>query len=248
MSDYLLGTDLLGDVDILDEAPFHLDPFRDLVGATSTISVQDVTPPALTVTPFLQPAAAPQPLVDDALYGPGSSSGTYYTDKATITAVQKKLQQLGYFNGTVDGKFGPQTNAAIKNYSGKDGPPDDDLLKKLGLSKEIAFDDSEVDSMKVQAANAATPAQVQVVAAKVEQLTQGSSPEVRAQAQAAKSAAAVAVTPQQVEQAKKQMRVVLEKAQSERKLPGWKIGLIAAGSAVGAAGLFGLVSLLRRKA
>jgi peptidoglycan hydrolase-like protein with peptidoglycan-binding domain len=54
-----------------------------------------------------------------------------YTDKATIKAVQKKLASIGYFHGVVDGKFGPVTNAAIVNFSGRNGPPDDALLLKL---------------------------------------------------------------------------------------------------------------------
>jgi peptidoglycan hydrolase-like protein with peptidoglycan-binding domain len=243
MSDYFVGTDLLGDVDILGE---NTDPFHDLVGAGSTISVQDVTPPTVTTSPYLQSEQPVQPLVDGALYGPGSSSGTVYTDKATITAVQKKLKALGFFHGTVDGKYGPLTNAAIKNYSGKDGPPDDALLDKLGLRSELSFSDEEADSMKVAVASASTPAQVQTIAAKIENLTVRSSPQVRAQARAVKQAADTAVTPQQVEQVKKQAQVVIEKAQSERGVAGWKVGLIAGGVALGVGLIAGGIALARR--
>jgi peptidoglycan hydrolase-like protein with peptidoglycan-binding domain len=203
-----------------------------------------VTPPSLTIIQPMAPSPTP---VEEPLYGPGSSTGNYYTDAATVTAVQKKLKALGYYPYSVDGKYGPNTDAAILNYSGQHGPPDDALLQKLGLREEIKFDDDEADSAKIQAATATTPAQVQVVAAKVENLTKNSSPEVKAQAQQAKQAAATAVTPTQVQQAKQQVQQVISNAQAEQGMPGWKIGLIAGGVAAGSALLFGVISLFRRK-
>jgi peptidoglycan hydrolase-like protein with peptidoglycan-binding domain len=70
-------------------------------------------------------------LGDGPMYGPSMSSGQVYTDKATITAVQKKLASIGYFNGVVDGKFGPVTEAALFNFSGQHGPPDGAVITKL---------------------------------------------------------------------------------------------------------------------
>ena len=67
---------------------------------------------------------------DDPEFGPGTG-GTHYTDKKTITEVQQKLEQLGYFHGVVDGKYGPVTEAAIFNFSGVHGPPDDAVLAKI---------------------------------------------------------------------------------------------------------------------
>jgi peptidoglycan hydrolase-like protein with peptidoglycan-binding domain len=77
-------------------------------------------------------------------------AGDVYTDKETITAVQKKLAAIGYFRKTVDGVYGPDTEAAlflfsgqhgppngaviIKLFSGQNGPADPALLKRLGLS------------------------------------------------------------------------------------------------------------------
>ncbi len=217
----------------------------DILGAESKITVENVTPPSAVST--FGPVASSTPFLEygppapAGMYGPGSSSGTYYTDKATVTAVQKKLKSLGYFNGNVDGIYGPLTNAAIKNYSGKDGPPDDALLDKLGLRNQVAFSDDEVDSMVVQAKTASTPAQVQVVAAKVTNLAP---PELKQEAQAAQFAAATAVTPQQVEQSKKLTMAVLTKM---KPMPAWKVGVIATGSACGAAALIGAIMLLRRK-
>jgi peptidoglycan hydrolase-like protein with peptidoglycan-binding domain len=70
-------------------------------------------------------------LGDGPMYGPSMSSGQVYTDKATITAVQKKLASIGYFNGVVDGKFGSVTEAALFNFSGQHGPPDGAVITKL---------------------------------------------------------------------------------------------------------------------
>jgi hypothetical protein len=176
----------------------------------------------------------------DPLYGPGSSSGTYYTDKATITAVQKKLKSLGYFHGTVDGVYGSVTNAAIKNYSGKDGPPDDALLQKLGLSKEIAFTDAEADSMIVKAKTATTPAQVQIVIAEVEKRAANASPEVKAKLAEAKKAAAGASTPAELEAAKAKAETAITTASSWWQQPAWvggwerwKVALAAGGGGAG---------------
>lgn len=261
--EYFIGCDCLGAED-LDEEQVEIDIFGDLdpraayeeldeargvdlvaLGAESRISVEDVTPPSYVST---QSPVSESPILE---YGPplsGAGSPVRYTDKPTITAVQKKLASLGYFNGVVDGIYGPQTNAAIKNYSGKDGPPDDALLQKLGLVKGIAFLDEEVDSMKVQAKSASSPAEVKVVAAKVEKLvtdSPGLPPEIKREAQQATLAAQTAATPAQAADAKQKVEAVIAKIPSQ-KMPGWKIGVIAAGAAVGLGALFGGISLLRR--
>lgn len=170
--------------------------------------------------PPLVPPPAP-------VYGPASSPGTYYTDKTTITAVQKKLEQLGYFHGVVDGKFGPVTEAAIFNFSGQHGPPDDAVLAKLGLSKSVSFDDAEVDSMIVQAKTATTPAQVKVVAAKIEKLAENAPPAVKQEIAAAKQEAAAATTPEQAAAAGAKLANATAKLKSG--MPGWQIGLIVGG-------------------
>lgn len=190
-------------------------------------------------------------LVDEILgaeqyFGPGGA-GPVYTDKATITAVQKALEKKGYFHGTVDGKFGPITEAAIFNFSGQHGPPDDAVLLKLGVkppgAKSVSFSDDEVDSFVVQAKTATTPAQVQIVAAKIENLAP---PELKQEAAAAKQAAATATTPEQVTAAKLRVEAVTQKMR-----PGmatWKIGLIAGGAGVLALSILALVARRPRTA
>lgn len=227
MNDYLLGCDVLG-----------------AVQPQSTIKVQDVTPPSMSWTSPSAPAPAPTPAAPDPFFGPSMSSGTVYTDAPTIRAVQKKLAALGYFHGTVDGKFGPQTESALFNFSGQHGPPDDVVLGKLGLRGEVSFTDDEVDSMVVQAKTATTPAQVQVIAAKIDKLTANAPNDVKAEVAAAKQAAAQAKTPEQAQAASEQLQKATTKL---KKWPAWKIAAVAGGSAAGVGLLLGLVTLLRRR-
>lgn len=249
--DYFVGCDCLGAEDLLVED--QNDPFADVLGAESKITVEDVTPPSYTST--TSPVAPSSPILE---YGPplsGAGSPVRYTDKPTITAVQKKLKALGFFPNTVDGRWGPQTDAAILHYTAsygpaQHGPPDDALLKKLDLAQGIAFTDDEVDSMQVQAKSASSPAEVKVVAAKIEKLVDespGLPPAIKQEAKQAQAAAQTATTPAQVEQAKKQTQVVLEKIEATQKMPAWKIGAIAGGAVLGVGALFGLVAFARSR-
>jgi hypothetical protein len=59
-------------------------------------------------------------------YGGYSNSYSYYQpgygyDVATVTAVQRRLGELGYYSGTVDGVIGPQTRAAIAAFESRHG-------------------------------------------------------------------------------------------------------------------------------
>ena len=68
----------------------------------------------------------------------------YYDDNAgdysgIIIAVQKKLTQLGYYHGPVNGLIGPETQGAIRWFQSIDKLPvtgqiDDRTLKGLGIS------------------------------------------------------------------------------------------------------------------
>ena len=176
-------------------------------------------------------------------------SNITYTDTATITAVQNKLKALGYFNGKVDGKFGPITDAAILSYSGQHGPPNTALLTKLGLVSDISFSDDEADSMVVETSQANTPAQVQIVAAKVENLAADAPPDVQAQVNDAKQAAATATTPAEVEVAKDKVQQAIKKVRQSKagflsiNVPGinrplWQVGAGVLGLSVVSFGVY----------
>jgi len=77
-------------------------------------------------------------------YGGYSGSYSYYQpgygyNAATVAAVQRRLGQLGYYQGIVDGIIGPQTRAAIAGFESThgmivDGVITTRLLDRIGLS------------------------------------------------------------------------------------------------------------------
>jgi Putative peptidoglycan binding domain len=72
-------------------------------------------------------------------------SNTYYSgpaygyDASTVTAVQQRLAELGYYHGLIDGVMGPFTRDAIRAYEAThhlvvDGTISGPLLDRMGLS------------------------------------------------------------------------------------------------------------------
>jgi hypothetical protein len=75
------------------------------------------------------------------------NSGTTYNlapaDGATVQAVQTQLLQLGYYNGSIDGIFGPSTRDAVAKYQiakqlNVTGSLSPDTLQSLGLPQATA--------------------------------------------------------------------------------------------------------------
>ena len=78
---------------------------------------------------------------------PYDNNGTDYTvapaDSATVQAVQTRLLNLGYYNGSIDGVFGPSTRDAlakfqIVNQLNVTGSLSTDTLQSLGLPQPTA--------------------------------------------------------------------------------------------------------------
>jgi hypothetical protein len=77
-------------------------------------------------------------------YGGYSNASSYYQpgygyDAATVAAVQRRLGELGYYHGTVDGAIGPQTRGAIAAFESRNGMNVDGmittrLLDRIGLA------------------------------------------------------------------------------------------------------------------
>lgn len=62
----------------------------------------------------------------------------YGSPSSQVTPVQQKLKRWGYYDGTVDGKFGSQTEKAVKYFQSKngltvDGKAGKRTLEKMGL-------------------------------------------------------------------------------------------------------------------
>ena len=78
---------------------------------------------------------------------PYDNSGASYNiapaDTATVQAVQTQLLQLGYYNGSIDGVFGPATRDAVAKYQianqlSVTGSLSPDTLQSLGLPQATA--------------------------------------------------------------------------------------------------------------
>ena len=73
----------------------------------------------------------------------GASYNIAPADSATVQAVQTQLAQLGYYNGSIDGVFGPSTRDAvakfqIANQLNVTGSLSPDTLQSLGLPQATA--------------------------------------------------------------------------------------------------------------
>jgi Putative peptidoglycan binding domain len=73
----------------------------------------------------------------------GSTYNIGSGDSATVQAVQMQLARLGYYNGSIDGVFGPSTRDAVANYQianqlNVTGSLSPDTLQSLGLTQAIA--------------------------------------------------------------------------------------------------------------
>ena len=82
-------------------------------GPDSTISIVTETPPASTepVTPTPPPTPTPTP----------KSLQVGFKGSQEVREVQKRLKELGYYKGSVDGDFGTQTEKAVKEFQKANG-------------------------------------------------------------------------------------------------------------------------------
>ena len=81
-------------------------------------------PPYYPAYPYYPPYPA-YPAAYSGTVTPGAPSATRPVDVATVRAIQAELQRGGYDIGTVDGRLGPRTKAAIRQYEQKNGLPVD---------------------------------------------------------------------------------------------------------------------------
>lgn len=79
-------------------------------------------------TPAAPPAAAPAPATTGAGatgHAPKAATTTHAamhaTSAAKVKEAQQALQEAGLYKGKVDGKFGPQTKAAVKEFQKENG-------------------------------------------------------------------------------------------------------------------------------
>ena len=95
-------------------------------GSTAGTTIEVVTKEPETPKPTEAPATPTQT-------PPSLQRG--FTGSDAVRAVQKRLKELGYYNGSADGDFGPATEAAVKAFQKANGLKADGKVGKQTLAK-----------------------------------------------------------------------------------------------------------------
>lgn len=88
-----------------------------------------------------------------------SAADALYVDSAIVRQVQKTLNDRGFRTGGVDGRMGPQTQAALVNFQRAEKLPptgklDKPTLTALGVQKENAEGSSKYSAATIRKAQA----------------------------------------------------------------------------------------------
>ncbi len=95
-------------------------------GGGATIQVITTAPPTASPTPTVAPVT-PTPTPASLQLG--------FTGSEAVRSVQRRLKALGYYKGSVDGDFGPATEAAVKAFQKANGLTADGKVGKQTLAK-----------------------------------------------------------------------------------------------------------------
>lgn len=87
---------------------------------------QGTSPSSPAPAPAAPPMAAPAPATSGGSMGQAPKASTMHaathaTSSAKVKEAQQALQEAGLYKGKVDGKFGPQTKAAVKEFQKENG-------------------------------------------------------------------------------------------------------------------------------
>ena len=121
-------------------------PTASATPAPTKEPVAVVTP---RVTPTLMPIITPTPTIKVVTVAPATPTVTPpslqigFTGSNEVRALQKRLKELGWYKGSVDGDFGPATQEAVKAFQKAnglkvDGKAGTKTLEKLRSSKAVS--------------------------------------------------------------------------------------------------------------
>jgi peptidoglycan hydrolase-like protein with peptidoglycan-binding domain len=89
--------------------------------------------------------------------------GQVQLSSSEVKSIQGKLKSEGFHAGPVDGKFGPETKAALEKFQKKNGlnttgEPDSKTLAALGINEQSGMEEQNTQTMqKQQSAKAGKP-------------------------------------------------------------------------------------------
>lgn len=140
-----------------DKVPQNTQVIFNTLAPTDTPTVRP-TPvptkkPVVTATPYvtptLMPIVTPTPTMQVVTVAPATPTVTPpslqigFTGSNEVRALQKRLKELGWYKGSVDGDFGPATQEAVKGFQKAngltvDGKAGTKTLEKLRSSKAVS--------------------------------------------------------------------------------------------------------------
>ncbi|MBI2104466.1 MAG: peptidoglycan-binding protein [Candidatus Omnitrophica bacterium] len=111
---------------------------------------------AFTTGSFIEPGADAGTTVTSAApakkSSAGKSAGTPSAAKPTTRQIQQALKNAGFYQGTVDGKSGPMTKDAVKEFQRVHGLVDDGVVGKQTWTKLKAYADLSAAGDELNAA------------------------------------------------------------------------------------------------
>ncbi len=163
----LFGGDARSTISVVTQNPDNAWDWgtgQEASGQTSTADPRIVyfttaTPAAQSAAPVITRAPTEKPTIQVVTKAPATSTPTPgslqvgFTGSDEVRALQKRLKELGYYTGTVDGDFGTGTEAAVKAFQKANGLTADGKAGKQTLAKL----NSKSAITKKQASATATP-------------------------------------------------------------------------------------------
>ena len=101
---------------------------------------------------FSEPAAAVSPAAPKQQPAAGKDAGAAAAAKPTTRQIQQALKNAGFYQGAVDGKSGPMTREAIKEFQRVHGLADDGVVGKQTWAKLKAYAEFSAGSDELNAA------------------------------------------------------------------------------------------------
>ncbi|MBI4597516.1 MAG: peptidoglycan-binding protein [Candidatus Omnitrophica bacterium] len=135
---------LQSQVGILDERVTQLERSRD-GGVLAAMPMESVIPVSAA-------AAVPEMAAPAKASSAASASTAASTIKPTTREIQQALKNAGFYQGPIDGKLGPQTREAVKEFQRVHGLKDDGVVGKQTWSKLNAYATLSAKSGELDAA------------------------------------------------------------------------------------------------